>query len=525
MLFELLFLSTAHFALLVLTAFVFFAAGLLYLDSWQVNKKMKTPLLRSTGFFLLALVASLSATSLKFPEIIFLTQLLNISGLFIILISLTSEPVLHPPKKENLAVMTTFALPVISQALIPLSGVLMLLIAVTYFRRATEGLDKQLKPAAIAFFFLALSELVRISFFWEDTSVIFWSKLLAPLGIVWNIHDILQFVGIGILGVWVWGYIRFRLQVQLFTSTVALSLVIFLITTFFYTFLLLKNLEDDALIHLKTDVNVLKYSLESLSQQTLAQAQAIAQDSSIKEAFAKNDKDQLYTLTTDYLLAQKTSTLIVASSSGQVVMRSEDRDRVNDSISTNPVVLAALEGKEGATVSYSEGIVVPEITVLAAVPIRDGSRLSGKISGVVLTGFTIDSAFVDGVKAVTGLDTAVFGKDKRAATTFVAADGKSRFTGTIETNKEVLDTVLEEGNVFVGASEVLNQPYYTAYAPLKASDNSVIGMLFVGKLQNTLSDAAKRSIDLTFLGSIVLILISLIPAYFFSRFLQEHLEA
>ena len=77
----------------------------------------------------------------------------------------------------------------------------------------------------------------------------------------------------------------------------------------------------------------------------------------------------------------------------------------------------------------------------------------------------------------------------------------------------------------MGSAQVLNQPYYTAYAPLKTYDKQTIGMLFVGQRQDTLIDTAKRSINLTFLGSIALMVISLIPAYFFSRFLAKQVEA
>lgn len=525
MLTQLLFTNTAHFALTVLSSFVFFAAGLLYFDSWQVDKLKKTPLLRSIGFFLLAFVAAIHATGVEISLIVLFAQVSKIIGLILILVSLILEPILHSPRKVTLSGIVPFALPVLSSALIPLSAILFLLIAATYFRKTTEGLEKQLKGAYFAFLFLGIAEVLQIPFFWSDTPVVFWSKILAIYGTVWNIHHIFEFVGILILAVWAWGYIRFRLQVQLFVSVIALSLILFLTTTVLYTFLLLRNLEDDALAHLKTDVNVLQYSLESVKEKTLAHAQAVAQDPSVKQTFVSQDKAGLYNLITDYMSAQKTNTLLIASVSGEVIMRAEDKDRTNDNVSSNPIVKSALEGKELATVSYDEGITVPEISVKAAVPIREGGRSEGKIIGVVITGITIDSSFVDGLKAVTGLDVAVFGKDKRAATTFVSPDGKSRFVGTLETNKNVLDSVLSKGEVYIGAATVLNLPFYTAYAPLKTNDNEIMGMLFVGKLQNTLTDAARKSIDLTFLGSMILIVLSLIPAFLFSRFLKKQLEA
>lgn len=410
-------------------------------------------------------------------------------------------------------------------ALVPFSGALMVLVALTYFRKAGEGLEKQLKPAATAFLFLGVSEIVRMAYFWSGSTSVYWSRLLAQFGPVWNLQHAVEFAGIVILGVWLWGYIRFRVKLQVFVMTIAMSLIFFLTTTVFFTFMLLKNLENDALAHLKTDVKVLEYAVDSLKVKTRAQAVTVAQDSAVQQAFAKRDKKTLTSLATGYLNSQHATTLVIASTTGEVVARAEDTERTNDNVGSDPIVMAALSGQEVETIEYSAGITVPVVTVKAAVPIRGINKQAGKIVGVVETGFAVDSTFVDGVKSVTGLDAAVFGKDKRVATTFLAADGKSRYVGTVETNANVIENVLGKGEVYIGAATVLNQPFYTAYAPLTAYDGTVAGMLFVGKLQTTLTEAAKRSIDVTFLGSAVLIMLSVIPAYFFARFLQEHAEA
>jgi hypothetical protein len=50
-------------------------------------------------------------------------------------------------------------------------------------------------------------------------------------------------------------------------------------------------------------------------------------------------------------------------------------------------------------------------------------------------------------------------------------------------------------------------------------------MLFVGKPQTTLLETAQKSIQLTFLGSFILMALSLIPAYFLSRYMQKQIEA
>ena len=521
MLLELLFFNTGHFALAAFTAFVFFAAGLLFLDSWQIDKLKKTLLIRSVGFFLLSTSSVLHATSIETSLLIAVLQFLKVFGLILILISLVTEPVLHKPGK-TLAIFFPLSLPALSLSLIPLSSVLMLLIAAWYFRRLIEGLEHQLKSASIAFFLLSLGEFLRISSAWSVTSNVFWSKLLADYSFIWNLEHLFEATGILILALWVFGYIRFRLQIELFVMTFASTLVIFVVTTFLFTFILLKNLEEDALSHLKTDVNVLQYALDRLQLETLSHARAVAQDSDFKQAFT-NNSERLYTITSDFMLLQNTNFLDVASSSGEVLIRAEDRERKGDNIAYDPVVKSALAGQQLATIISKEGITSSEVLIKAAIPIK--KTKSSSVAGVVSTGFVIDSAFVDGVKDITGLDAAVFGGNKRAATTFVAPDGKSRFVGTLETNKDILRKVLEKGEDYIGTSNVLNQPYYTAYAPLKTYGGKPIGMLFVGKPQITLYKTAQKSIELTFLGSVILMILSIIPAYFLSRYIVENLEA
>ncbi len=507
--------ANLHFIISVIGVLIFLATALLYFDSWKVSPKKKTPLLRSIGFFLLAGSSALHATSLDLPSLLFSLQLMKIIGLGFILISLAKEPVLHKPVHNIFLVPLPFTL--LQSSLMPLSAVLYLLIALTYFRKASEGLERQLRPAGFAFMLLAISELINISFFWEDTSIVFLSKLLSEYGLVSIISHLVELTALIILGIWTWGYIRFRLRIQLFTVTITMSFLIFVVTTFFFTFLLLRNLEEDALSNLRTDVNVMHYALERLQAEALADARSVAQDRGVKEAFSKNDSATLYQNTSAIMLSQNTSFLQLVSPNGEVVMRAEDRESIGDNQKEDPVVKSALSGNQLATVIKNEGTLAPIIHVKAAAPIENG--------GAVVTGFTVDNAFVDGVKDITGLDVAVFGGDSRAATTFVAADGKSRFVGTKETNEKILQTVLRDKKNFSGTAQILNQPYYTVYSPIKTLDDKVIGMLFVGKLQTTLIDTAKRSIELTFLGSIALMILSMIPAYFLSKFMQEHAEA
>jgi len=524
-----LFLTSSHFTINILGALVFLILGILEIASWSLAKEIKTQLIRGTALFMLVAYFVIHAAGSEFEILNFSLASIKVLALVLVFGSLYVEPILHPPpkkksKKIKAKLMIPFAL--ITVSLTPLAAVLFLLIALTYFRRATEGYDKQLKPAFLGFLFLALSEFVDISFYASGTPVVFWSNILKDFGIAWVISHFLELIGLLFLGKWAWRYLRFKADTQLFVITFASSLVIFIATTFTFTFYLLNNLENDVLGHLKTDVSVLHYALDSLQSEALANAQVVAENSAFKEAYFSEDEDALFNSSLEFMLSQKTDFLEVASVSGKVVMRAQDREKVGDSLASNQAVRSALNGVASSTVASKDGIIAPEIEVRAAAPIiNTDSEGKEQVLGVVVTGFSVDSVFVDGVKDVTGLDVTVFGEDTRVATTFVAPDGKSRFLGTKESNQNILKTVLEDEEVYIGEADVLNQQYYTAYSPLKTKDEEVIGMLSVGRTQASLFETTDRSVRLTFIGTIVLMIMSIPPNYFISKYIKENLEA
>lgn len=513
-----LILNNIHFILIVFAAFAFFTTGWLHLDSWLIEKKGKSFLFRGIGFLFLALAYLGHATTLELSVFTLSLQLLKILGLLLISATLFTEPILSPPSAKILLPLIGFG--TLEIATLPISAILFLIIALFYSLKATAGYEKQIRAPAFAFVALFLAESLQVAFVWQELPVVFWQNLLGKWGPVWLGQHLLEAIGVVILLVWTWGYLRFRTQVQMFILTVAGSLIVFTVTTSLFTFLLLKNLENDAFSHLTTDIKVLNYALGELESKTQTLAQVVASDNRLKEAVQSDNKEGLYEITSTFLIRENLSSLVVVSADGEVLMRAEDKENIGNNMAENLLFRSAVEGKPLATIQTSQGI-APQVTVVAAAPIT----ANNSVVGVIINSSTIDSAFVDGVKEVTSLDITVFAGKSRAATTFVAPDGKSRFLLTEESNEKILKTVLEEGKIFVGATQVLNQPFLAAYSPLKTAEGKTIGMLFVGKYQTSLIETNRHSFELTFLGSVILIILSVIPAYLFSRYLKENLEA
>lgn len=106
-----------------------------------------------------------------------------------------------------------------------------------------------------------------------------------------------------------------------------------------------------------------------------------------------------------------------------------------------------------------------------------------------------DDALVDRIKSLTGAATTLFAHDKRVATTVTRKDG-SRAVGSAAA-PEVSKTVLTEGRDFQGSAVVVDEPYLTAYTPLRDERGKVVGMFFVGVPRKHL-DADVGSLTLQF---------------------------
>ncbi len=89
-------------------------------------------------------------------------------------------------------------------------------------------------------------------------------------------------------------------------------------------------------------------------------------------------------------------------------------------------------------------------------------------------------AAVDKVKALAGSTATVFMGDVRVATNVQKPDG-SRAVGTKLAPGAAHDAVFKQRTTYSGAADILGTPYFTIYEPIiQKSDNSVIGVLYVG---------------------------------------------
>ncbi len=537
------YLQNLHFALNIFVAMVMSWCFWLYLDVWMPRKTISGGF-KVLGFFLLTFSFLVHAFNLEttiltnsfLPDSIYKSSLLasRILGYLFISLGLLMEPSLPNPlktknsKKTEDSKLNTRSNLMLSAGLPSLGlkysvlGVLSLPIiaaatGLLFLYKATIGLEFHLRRVALAFFGLSLYELLSTRELFTDSSNVSIFRLVAPFGIIWWAEHITLILSSLLLAKWVFGYLLKRLQSQLYIFFSMSILFIFIASTLSFTSLLLGNIEKEALNQIEVNAKVLIYSLEGKKEELASDTLVFSKDSKVIEAIAGDQKSNLAKLASSYLVDKKLSFLVITNDKGQVIARGEETERVGDSLSSNSLVKRALVGKPASSITVRDGVLSSDILVTSAFPVAGGG-------GVIYSGSAIDNAFLDGINKATGLASSIYGSNQISATTLTAEDGTTRRIGLVETNKKITSKVLGLGENFVGASDFLNTPYFSAYLPLKDVDNTNVGMLFVGKPQITVLSTAGRSIQASFVIAGILWLLAAIPSFLISGFISKQLK-
>lgn len=513
-----------RFAICLFTALVLFATFWLYLDAWNI-KRTPGGFVRCIGFLILSLSFVISAVMM---ETSLLHQTLfnyfNMDNLQLILRSLGylgifvgalwADKLQARPKVEKNE--KTFALPfmiipVVLLHLLP--PVLALVVGSFYVIRTTIGLEAHMKKVSAAFFFLAIFETLSLTSLFQNTSNITLYQFVAPFGPLWIFQYFVLTLATLILGKWVFGYLLKQFEPQLFMTLSSLILIIFLVTTTVFTGLLLRNIQSETTRQLHSDVQVLQYALESKRTEATADVQILAQNANLQKHLQEKSRVELANTAEQLLLSKKYTSLIVTDDKGQIVARGEDKENSAGFLASDPLIKRVLTGQALSAFSTTEGVIAPEILLRAAAPIK----VNDQLIGAVMIGNAIDNVFVDGMKKATGLEASLYGDNTLSATTLLSSDNKTRLSGVKENNAEIGRTVLDEGKTYSGEVTIGNTQYFAANAPLMDADNNPVGMLFVGREQLGVLQTASRSIELTFIATAIMLVLSFVPSYFISR--------
>lgn len=247
--------------------------------------------------------------------------------------------------------------------------------------------------------------------------------------------------------------------------------------------------------------------------------------------------------------------LTLTDQTGKVIIRTSYIDNVGDDQSGDEIIKYVLEDEQpvASTIIVSEADLMQESPLLArnahikfidtprarerseteqssgmmlkaAAPIFDDQD---NLIGILYGGTLLNRNFeiVDKVKETVYEEVQYEGKDIGTATIFqddvristnVKNDDNSRAIGTRVT-EEVYNQVVNEGEPWIGRAYVVNNWYITAYEPIRDAANQIIGILYVGVLEDKYSDIRRDTI-ITFLAiTLAGALVSLVVSYVIAR--------
>jgi two-component system NtrC family sensor kinase len=265
----------------------------------------------------------------------------------------------------------------------------------------------------------------------------------------------------------------------------------------------------------------------------------------LKDALLSGNVEQATDELVRVKIRERLDILTVTDEYGNVLLRTSNVDLFGDNQSHNELVSAALSRKGpamGTTIvaaddlrkessllaenAYFKFIETPKARVrqeteetrgmmlMAAAPVYD---YQNNLVGILYGGILLNRNYeiVDKTKRTVYQDLKYGGKDIGTATIFqddvristnVKNEDGSRAIGT-RVSEEVYEQVVKKGEVWIGRAYVVNNWYITAYEPIKDINNRIIGILYVGILEQKYLDIKKRTIlvflTIALMGAIV----------------------
>jgi len=247
--------------------------------------------------------------------------------------------------------------------------------------------------------------------------------------------------------------------------------------------------------------------------------------------------------------------LTITDKSGNVLLRTTNPDLLGDNQSHDELIRAVLHRKEPVAstsivpaddlrkespllverayiklVETSRARVREEqeeksgLMLKAAAPIFD---IQSNLVGIVYGGLLLNRNFeiVDKIKQTVFQDIVYEGKDIGTSTIFlddlrvstnVKSEDGSRAIGT-RCAEDVYNRVVKEGKQWIGRAYVVTNWRITAYEPIRDINNKVIGILYVGILEQKYADIRSRTIIVFLAITLMGALVSMALSYFIAR--------
>ena len=297
---------------------------------------------------------------------------------------------------------------------------------------------------------------------------------------------------------------------------------------------------------------------DSKVERIRSETEILAQDQIVRDLLQNPENVQLSTAAVEHLetfrLEQGMDILNLMTANGTVILRTRAPYNKGDNLVTDPMVKQAMltrQSSAGDIILELERLDVEGIGLIerciavggeprgmlvgAAVPILEG----GDLIGIIQTGNLLNGAAekVDKIRDAVFENEYYKGKPVGTATIFMGdlristnvMDNQGRRAVGTRVSREVAEQVLEEGLSWTGRAFVVDRWYLSQYDPIRDPDGSVIGMLYVGELEQKYLDmrthAVASYLSVIFGGMVLAFLMSFFVIRGIMRPIQKLSEA
>jgi two-component system NtrC family sensor kinase len=275
-------------------------------------------------------------------------------------------------------------------------------------------------------------------------------------------------------------------------------------------------------------------------------SEILAQDQVIRDLLRDPDNPQLSAAALDYLETmrqeQGMNILNLIAPDGTVILRTRAPFNTGDSLATDPMVKQVISSRQSSSGNIilplerldveGNGLIERCIAVDgeprgmlagAAVPVIEGGDLLGIIQmGELLNGAAEnvdkirDAVFENEYYKGKPVGTAtIFMGDLRISTNVLDNQGR-RAVGT-RVSEDVAEQVLEKGLQWTGRAFVVDTWYLSQYDPIRDPDGNIIGMLYVGELEQKYLDLRTRAVALHLTVILAGMVLAFLVFYFMVR--------
>lgn len=268
---------------------------------------------------------------------------------------------------------------------------------------------------------------------------------------------------------------------SLFGALITCCAVVLFVTIHFMK----EPIEEELDGNIRRMQNVVQAANEITAMRFAQSAALLAQEEHLARAMIAQDHEQIMLLSKKAMKETGADFMTVTDATGTVLGRGHSKKR-QDSVMNQETVVKALQGTPA--VAIVAGTVVP-FSIRASQPII----YEGSVLGTLSIGTSLVSPpYLDWLKKLSGMDVTIFKADTRVMTT-IQKDNK-RVIGTTLQSPEIVEAVLQRGELRFAQNNILGIEYKSAYWPVKTADGSNAGMWFVGMPLNRLMHFEKQAI-------------------------------